>query len=178
MGIVQVPSPNRGGQRSVTTRIVLHLMDGTLAGTDAWFQAVDKQGEPVAKASAHFGIGKKGEIHQYVPLDCVAWHAGRVADPSVKLPPGNPNYYSIGIEHEGRAKEHLPLELYIASARLLRALAAKYQIPLDSEHVLLHREIYAKKECPGTLDRGLLLQMAKHIEPDQITLGDDHGGGA
>jgi N-acetyl-anhydromuramyl-L-alanine amidase AmpD len=35
-------------------------MDGTLAGTDAWFT------NPASQVSAQYGIGKNGEVHQYV----------------------------------------------------------------------------------------------------------------
>ena len=78
------------------------------------------------------------------------------------LPCGNPNQWSIGIEHEGfGADTELPFELYMASAQLLKYLADKHNVPLDEQHVLLHREIYSKKTCPGALDRALLLRLAK-----------------
>lgn len=162
MTIKQVPSPNHSGPRSrPLIAIVLHIMDGSLKGTDAWFQ------NPASQASAHYGIGKDGEIHQYVQDSNVAWHAGRVDKPTVPVIPGvRPNYYTLGIEHEGWAKENLPLELYVASARLLRKLSKTYGLPLDPEHVWLHREVYSKKTCPGTLDRGLLLHLASHVEPE------------
>lgn len=163
MTIIQKPCANSSGKRTKPiTHIVLHLMDGTLTGTDSWFA------NPAAKASAHYGIGKDGTIHQYVPDDEIAWHAGRVLRPTAVLPEGmNPNWYSIGIEHEGRALDHYPLEQMVASARLVRELCRKYQIPVTPANVLLHREIYAAKTCPGTLDRDLLLRMVKHEEPNQ-----------
>lgn len=160
MDIIQLPSPNTSGRRAFPpTHIVLHIMDGTLIGTDAWF------GNAASKVSAHYGIGKRGEIHQYVDDMAIAWHAGRIDNPTVELRPGNPNGWTIGIEHEGRAGDELPLELYVASARLLRKLSATHGIPLDKNHVWLHREIYSKKTCPGKLNRDLLLAMARHIEP-------------
>ena len=172
MLIKQVPchSDHVGGSRSrPPTHIVLHLMDGSLAGTDSWFamslQERLKRQPTAGKSSAHYGVGKTGEVHQYVPDDVIAYHAGGVDHPTVELLPGNPNWYSIGIEHEGKAADELPLELYVASARLLRMLSAKHGIPLDTNHVWLHREIYSRKTCPGKLNRDLLLAMAAHIEP-------------
>ena len=62
LNIRQVPSPNhyngRNGYR--VTHITLHIMVGRLSGTDAVFQ------RPSSQASAHYGIGGTGEIHQYV----------------------------------------------------------------------------------------------------------------
>ena len=62
LNIKQVPSPNhyngRNGHR--VTHITLHIMVGRLSGTDAVFQ------RPSSQASAHYGIGGTGEIHQYV----------------------------------------------------------------------------------------------------------------
>ena len=52
--------------------IVDHIMSGTLTGTDSWFA------NPVSKVSSHFGVGKNGEIHQYVDLDNPAWANGGV----------------------------------------------------------------------------------------------------
>ena len=53
--------------------IVIHIMEGTLKGTDAWFKNEE------SGVSAHYGIGKQGEIHQYVGKSDTAWHAGRLA---------------------------------------------------------------------------------------------------
>lgn len=55
-----------GGQESVRG-VVVHVMDGSLAGTDAWFR------NPTAKASSHFGTGRKGELYQWVDTDDRAW---------------------------------------------------------------------------------------------------------
>jgi len=40
--------------------IVLHIMAGTIQGTEDWFH------NPAAQVSAHYGIAKTGAIHQYV----------------------------------------------------------------------------------------------------------------
>ncbi len=137
----------RGGLKPVA--IVIHLMDGTLTGTDGWFLLP----RPEAPTSAHYGIGKGGEVHQYVKDEDRAYHAGRIANPSWKgleLHPGiNPNSWTIGIEHEGRPADIWTDAMYAASAGLIRSLAAKWGIPLDRMHVCGHHEIYALKPCPG-----------------------------
>src|SRR5207244_7199464 len=59
---------NRGG---IAPRIlIVHIMQGTLAGTDSWFR------NPDAQVSAHFGVGKTGTIYQWVDKANRAWHAG------------------------------------------------------------------------------------------------------
>lgn len=56
--------------------------------------------DPAAKVSAHFVIGRQGQLVQMVPLDRPAWHAG--ADSAWKGPDGtryeHMNFYSLGIE--------------------------------------------------------------------------------
>lgn len=93
-------SPNfttgRAGQKPVL--IVIHIMAGTLKGTDAWFA------NPASDVSSHYGVGTNGEIHQYVQEKDTAWANGRVYYPTskiVKEKGGNPNIYSISIENEG-----------------------------------------------------------------------------
>ena len=62
---------------------VVHIMEGTLAGTDSWFR------NPAAQVSAHFGAGRKGELYQWVGTTNRAWHAEAA------------NSYSVGCECEG-----------------------------------------------------------------------------
>lgn len=64
---------------------IVHVMQGSLWGTDAWFR------KPVAQASAHFGVGLDGQCLQWVDTDQMAWHAC------------NANGRSIGVETEGYA---------------------------------------------------------------------------
>lgn len=147
--------------------ICMHLMDGTLLGTDAWFRmsilerqaSFDRSRTKIiaAPSSAHYGIGARGERHQYVRDTDTAYHAGPVHNPTWKLYSqrvGN-NSRSIGIEHEGRVKIggnlSVPLpELEIAaSAELVAMLCRLYKIPCDREHIYGHHEVYSLKTCPG-----------------------------
>ena len=84
--MTQVPSPNYGLPQGTQGRagnkviaIVDHIMAGTLVGTDSWFQ------NPSSQVSAHFGVGKNGQIHQYVDINNVAWANGVVNKPSWPL---------------------------------------------------------------------------------------------
>lgn len=150
MSIIAIfkPSPNfavgRGGY--TVEAIVIHIMAGTLAGTDSWFAT------PPSQVSAHYGIGKAGDVHQYVKEMDVAWHAGRVSLPTWKniKPKVNPNLYTIGIEHEGQPNDVWPEAQKAASAALIRNICDYYKLPIDRDHVIGHYEIYSRKpNCPA-----------------------------
>lgn len=81
----------KGRQGQKPRAIVLHLMAGTLTGTDAWFR------NKTAQASTHYGVGKKGEILQWVEEADTAWGNGRVYKPTWRLVDAkmNPNLYCV-----------------------------------------------------------------------------------
>lgn len=140
--------------------IVIHVIEGTLAAADAWFN------DPAAEVSAHYAIGLNREIHQYVKEEDTAFHAGRVNGATaalVRLYQANPNYYSIGIEHEGTATSEWPDTMYEDSARLVAEIAKRHGIPLDRTHIVGHREIYALKSCPGRGDVDRIVRLAREI---------------
>ncbi len=152
MNIIEVPSPHHssGRKKYRPEAIVIHIMEGSLAGTDSWFR------DPRSKVSAHYGVGKNGEVHRYVAETNTAWHAGRVNAPSWplirKAANGlfvNPNLYTIGIEHEGREDTDWSEAMYQTSAALIRDICTRWNIPIDREHIIGHHEIYALKTCPG-----------------------------
>ncbi len=147
--MIQKPSPNfkvgRSGYKPEI--IVIHIMAGTLAGTDSWF------GSPVSQVSATYGIGLNGEVHQYVQDEDTAWAQGRVSNPTFKLykPDVNPNLYCLSIEHEGYDLSNAPITQLNASVALIRGLAMKWGIPIDRDHIIGHYQIFDKKpNCPAT----------------------------
>ena len=133
--------------------IVIHVMDGSLSGTDAWFN------DPASSVSAHYGIGTDGTVHQYVKEDDTAFHAGTVVKPAWpeirKDAQGrfvNPNLYTIGIEHAGwgTKTDPWPPSQRAASIALVREIAARWNIGLDARHIIPHRMIRSSKpDCPG-----------------------------
>ena len=149
MNIIQKKSSNFWvGRKSYRPEgVVIHIMDGTLVGTDSWFA------NPNSQVSAHYGIGKNGEVHQYVKEEDAAWHAGRVDAPLWKLIRANinPNLYTIGIEHEGRPNDVWTEAMKQASAILIRDICQRWQIPIDRNHIVGHFEIFSKKpNCPAS----------------------------
>lgn len=159
----RIPGNHTKGRSRPIDMIVVHVMEGTMAGTLAWFR------NPEAEASAHYGISRSGEIVQYVRDADTAWHAGRVDRPTapqvIERPGVNPNSYSIGIENEGTGKEP-PTEAQVrANVELIRWLCSRYAIPISRRHIVGHREIYAGKACPGMIDVLELVARAQMPEP-------------
>ncbi|MEU8707888.1 peptidoglycan recognition family protein [Streptomyces sp. NPDC048565] len=106
--------------------IVLHDTEEDFDSTLKIFQ------DPTRQTSAHYVVrSADGHVTQMVKNKDVAWQAGN----------WYLNSHSIGIEQEGVATEgatwYTP-EMYRSTARLARHLAAKYDIPLDRQHILGH----------------------------------------
>lgn len=127
--------------------IVIHVTGESLVSADRSFN------DPAALVSAHYGVGCDGRIHQYVAETDTAFHVGIVVNPECELvvsrPHVNPNYYSIGIEHEGQPSDDWTDEQAAASAALISELAQRWHIPIDNKHVIQHHQIRASKTCPG-----------------------------
>jgi N-acetylmuramoyl-L-alanine amidase len=125
--------------------IVIHIMDGSYSAGESVFLSAGTQ------KSAHYGISKAGVIHQYVDENDTAFHAGVVVNPTWQLlkPGVNPNFYTIGIEHEGRPDDVWPDAQLTASAGLIGGIVARWSIPVDVLHLVRHHQIRATKTCPG-----------------------------
>jgi N-acetylmuramoyl-L-alanine amidase len=136
--------------------VVVHIMDGSFEAGESVFR------DPTTQKSAHYGISKAGEVHQYVDENDSAFHAGIVVNPTWPLlkPRVNPNFYTIGIEHEGRPDDIWPETQLSASATLIGQIAARWNIALDELHVIRHHQIRDSKTCPGNwLKIAALLQL-------------------
>ncbi|MFE1961347.1 peptidoglycan-binding protein [Streptomyces sp. NPDC059479] len=100
------------GQSSVRG-LVVHIMAGTLAGTDSWFR------NPAAKASSHFGTGKSGALYQWVDTANRAWAQ---AD-------GNTSWLSI--ENEGQGGDALTSKQLDRIAEVFAWVHKTYGVPLQ-----------------------------------------------
>lgn len=148
MQIIQKPSPNfmpgRKGKKIIA--IVNHITAGLMPGTLSWMC------NPAAKASAQYLVTRKGEIYQLVRDEDTAYHAGEVKRHNWSLYDGtNPNYYTIGIEHEGYPTELLTELQYQTTLWLHRKLIVKWGIPVDRDHIIGHYRIDSvnRPNCPG-----------------------------
>ncbi|MEV4751518.1 N-acetylmuramoyl-L-alanine amidase [Streptosporangium sp. NPDC049248] len=135
-------------------RIVVHVTQGSYAGTISWFQ------NPAAQVSAHYVVSSSdGDITQMVREKDRAWHAG------------NHNSRSVGIEHEGYVDNAswFTDAMYRASAALTRSIADRYGIPKDRTHIVGHVEV------PGAdhTDPGPNWNWTRYM---QFVTGDTGGG--
>lgn len=144
-----IGSPNHSSLKDYKfIAIVDHIMSGTLVGTDSWFL------NSASQVSSHFGVGKNGEIHQYVDTDYPAWANGSANNPDWNLLKSgvNPNYYTISIEHEGESGDVMPEAQYKSTLALHRWLIDELDIPIDDDHIIGHYRIDSvnKSNCPGS----------------------------
>jgi len=127
------------------TGIIIHRSGGSLGALRSRF------GDPSSLLSSHYAVGLDGTVEQYVAEGDTAYHAGMVLNPSWPglRPRVNPNFYTIGIDHEGRAGDPWPATQREATADLLAEIAGRWSIALDGAHVVPHSAIRASANCPG-----------------------------
>ncbi|MFJ6758657.1 MULTISPECIES: N-acetylmuramoyl-L-alanine amidase [unclassified Streptomyces] len=116
--------------------VVIHLT------TDRLPIMLSRFKDPSERVSAHYVVSATGtRIAQCVRERDVAWHSGGVWH----------NYRSIGIEHEGWIDQPVYNDgMYEASAVLTATICAKYDVPVDRDHILGHVEIpLSTHEDPG-----------------------------
>lgn len=111
-------------------RVIIHVTQGSFDSAVRVFQ------DPGHQAATHYIVGQDGRVVQMIRELDVAYQAGNRSF----------NERAIGIEHEGfvdRPKD-LTKEMYESSARLTASICARYEIPIDREHIIGHVEV------PGT----------------------------
>jgi N-acetyl-anhydromuramyl-L-alanine amidase AmpD len=148
-------SPNcwqsRSGQSVVA--IVDHIIQGSIESADSWFH------NSAAEASAHFGVAKDGRVWQWVKVDLSAWANGIVNKPDVALDwltsavarGININDMTVSIEHEGYTGQAFNEKQYQATLALHKWLIARFNIPVDSTHIIRHAQVDSvnRPNCPG-----------------------------
>ena len=127
-------------------RLIVHSTQGTLQATANHFN------NPKAKVSAHYGIGKKRELEQYVKLADTAHHAG-----NWKI-----NLESVGIEFEDiyDGVEHNPVQ-YDLGAELIAALCKRFKLGKPSSSNVEPHNKYRATLCPADLDVQKLISLAQ-----------------
>jgi len=114
------------GRSSAITQVIIHVTQGSYAGTISWFQ------NPDAQVSAHYVVrSSDGEITHMVADGDTAWHAR------------SGNAYGIGIEHEGFIDDPswFTDAMYRSSAALTSWLCDTYGIPKDRSGIVGHNEV-------------------------------------
>lgn len=120
------PANYRAGRSADIDTVIVHVSQGSYAGTINWFR------NPDSRVSAHYVIrSEDGDVTQTVRDGDTAWHA--LAS----------NSRSLGIEHEGYVDEAswFTDAMYRSSATLTAHLCDAYGIPKDREHIVGHAEV-------------------------------------
>jgi len=156
MNIKVIHSPNqcsRGAQ--IIDTVVLHATASeSLDGTVAWFQSSK------SRVSAHYVIGKDGQVVKMVDTLREAWHAGHA---KLELANGlvvdNLNQRSIGIElvNKNDGKDKYPDEQRIALKALLVVLKKAFP---SLKYLVGHYEINRGKSDPRGIDLDSLREWA------------------
>jgi len=147
----RVESPNFGYPRGTHDQLVNplavvdHIMCGTMSGCRSWFR------DPNSWASATFGVGKNGDIDQYISLNDCAWANGAVNKPYAIAAPvytgQNPNMVTWSIEHEGWPQDIWTEAMYQADLKLKRWLWQRKSGLLLLGHC--HIDSVTRSGCPG-----------------------------
>ncbi len=148
--------------------VVLHIAQGTLQGTDDWFD----EPRPHAPSSAHYIVGKTGEIHQYVQERDTAYHAGIASNPTwpLFLKDVNTNWRTIGIENEGFSGQGWT-ELQMQSlTQLVEQVCIAYAIPRGRLFIISHHEIASYKENMDAWCTEVIRRLNGLNMPPQATL--------
>ncbi|MGW0410782.1 N-acetylmuramoyl-L-alanine amidase [Streptomyces collinus] len=113
--------------------IVIHDTEAPLASMLLTIQDPEE-------ASWHYSVrSSDGHVTQHIKTKDAAWHSGSQFV----------NARSIGVEHEGFLRHPdawYTEQMYRSSARLVRYLAKKYQVPMDRQHIFGHDNVPAPTE--------------------------------
>lgn len=153
-GVKWIGSPNHYNGRNghTVTHITLHIMVGHLAGTDSVFL------NPGSQASAHYGIGANGTVHQYVSENDGSYSDANFAS----------NNSTISIEHEGGMSGVPCTQACMdASARLCADIARRHGWT-HLWHDELNGNIWLHREIPGTDHYGCPDRCVNALPVDQI----------
>lgn len=119
------------GNFAAVTAIVCHHTAGPASGNMPSLGVVTNGRPGLDGPLCNLGLGRDGTV--YVVAAGVAWHAGVVTQTTFD------NWHAIGIEAEATGVNRWPDAQMDAYARLCKALAAHYKVPL--RHILGHKEV-------------------------------------
>ena len=147
---------------------------------------------PNSQVSAHFLIGKDGEVRQYVELKDGAWCNGTSTDKSkasfygnaksrlVRERQTNANYYSLSIEFVGATRDALTPPQEEAAVELITAVNKELKkiygkgVPVDREHIIGHYEVNPRNKgtCGVGIDYDNLIRLLQIEETSQRIFGE------
>ncbi len=163
LSIRECPSPNHGDRRGVVpSLIVLHY-----TAMESAAAAIERLCDPACEVSAHYVIGRGGEVTRLVADEHRAWHAGAGAWRNVT----DVNSHSLGIELDNPGDAPFPEAQMLSLEGLLCDLRDRWRI--GPEGVIGHSDCApGRKGDPGAFFDWARLVRAGHALPTP------HGKGA
>ena len=143
--------------------LVLHVMEGTLEGSDSWFRRPPTKDDP--GSSAHFGLARDGRLWQWVDTANRAWAQAA----------GNESYVSV--ECEENVGDTLTPSQISALVRLVQWMHDQHGMPFalankPGERGLGYHAMggvaWGNHPCPGApiiAQRQAILDAAKGVRP-------------
>ena len=137
LAIGEAPSPNHDDRPAGAAIDAIVIHDTETPGVTEARIIANHFGNPRSGVSAHYIIGKRGEVLQCVPDERRAWHAG----PSKFKGREKVNDFSIGIElvNAQTGKDPFTDAQYQSLIMLTADLVARHRIPL--ERITGHRHV-------------------------------------
>lgn len=174
-------TPNQYELWGAVEAIVLHTTLGAYEGAVDWLTTIK------SNSSAHFVIGRNGEITQLAELSKGTWHAGGVSNPSPRakaiLPKKlwgalkNPNRYTIGIEFasgydidkdgvlESWEKLYTPAQVKACAELIKTVIDIRLAKKFRGARILTHRDIASYKPDLEIQRAMILSELAKLDKP-------------
>lgn len=154
MSIKWIGSPNHFHGRAgySINHITLHIMVGRLAGTDSVFL------NPNSQASAHYGIGSDGAVHQYVSESDGCWSDANFVS----------NNSCVSIEHEGGMEGVVCTRACMDASARLCADIARRQGWTRLWHDGLNGNVWLHREVPGTDHFGCPDKAVNGLDADYV----------
>jgi N-acetylmuramoyl-L-alanine amidase len=135
--VINAPSPNFGsrGGADIDSIVLHHTASNNTAGDLATL----RRPNGANSVSAHYLIGKNGEIYQLVDDKMSAWHAGKSTLHGDTSPSVNARSIGIEITNDGSGKTPFTEAQYKALEKLVPYLAKTYDIPM--KNIVGHKDV-------------------------------------
>ena len=182
MNITRQETPNQYELDGDIKALILHTTLGSFDGAMDWLTTSPEERERKtgvkSYSSAHFVIGRNGEVTQLAGLDKGTWHAGAISNPTKRaldvLPKTifgtlkNPNLSTIGIEfaagydidRDGVLEEweelFTPTQIKTCVQLILTVIEPALGKTFSASNILAHRDVTDYKEAL-TMQRAMVV---------------------
>jgi hypothetical protein len=146
-------------------RIVIHTTEGRF---DSDFEYLRENSREVG---CHVYISPNGDAYQMAPWDSITWHCGAKAEERTTRPDlmkvwplnGDENDGTIGIEVSAPWNKQMNAKQYKTLVEVIADLVQSFNIPLDRQHIVGHKELKSVKIDPPGLNMDAVVVAVKDL---------------